>query len=67
VILKGNIINTLSGKNHYTFRDTTGEITVDIGSKQWRGLSAGVSDMIEIYGEVKVNRGTVTIKVHALR
>ena len=66
VILNGNIINALPGGNHYTFRDSSGEITVDIGWKEWRGLSAGVSDRVEIYGEVKIERGQLFIKVHAI-
>jgi uncharacterized protein (TIGR00156 family) len=66
VILNGNIINTLSGRNKYTFRDTSGEITVDIGPKEWRGLSVSASDRVVMYGEVKTNRG-LTIKVHAIR
>jgi uncharacterized protein (TIGR00156 family) len=67
VILNGNIVNTLPGKNNYTFRDTSGEITVDIGPKQWRGLSVGISDRAEIFGEVKISRGQASIKVHAIR
>jgi len=66
VVLTGNIINALPGGKHYTFRDSTGEIPVDIGMKQWRGLSVGVSDRVEIYGEVKVQRGQYSIKVHAI-
>jgi uncharacterized protein (TIGR00156 family) len=67
VILNGNITGQLDGRHNYTFRDPSGEITVDIGPKEWRGLSAGVSDRVEIYGEVKINRGQVSIKVQAIR
>ena len=67
VIINGNIINSQSRRNNYTFRDPSGEITVEIGNKHWRGLSVGVSDRVEIYGEVKNNRGIVTIKVHAIK
>jgi len=68
VILNGNIVNSLSGGKHdYTLRDTSGEITVDIGPKEWRGLSVGVSDRVEIYGEVKIKKGQVSIKVQAIR
>ena len=66
VILTGNIVNALPGGKHYTFRDSSGEIPVDIGMKQWRSLSVGVSDQVEIYGEVKINRGQVSVKVHAI-
>ena len=70
VVLNGNIINFLTtGKHHYTFRDSSGgEITVDIGNKNWRGLSVGVSDKVEIYGEIKFNRyGQIHVKVHAVK
>ena len=68
VVLNGNIISTLAtGKHNYLFRDASGEITVDIGRKEWRGLSVGVSDRVEIYGEVKLHRGLIHIKVHAIR
>ena len=67
VVLTGNIINKLpDGRNNYTFRDVTGEITVDIGPKEWRGLSVGISDWVEIYGEIKINRSQIHIKVHAV-
>ena len=66
VILNGNIVNMLPGGRNYTFRDSSGEITVDIGPKNWRGLSTGISDRVEIYGEVKIHRGQVSIKVHAI-
>lgn len=67
VILDGNIVNAQVRKNNYTFRDSSGEVTVDIGNKEWRGLAIGASDRVEIYGEVKNSRGLVTIKVHAIR
>jgi len=67
VILNGNIINYLPEKNRYTFQDSTGEITVDIGLKHWRSLSVSVSDKVEIYCEVKISRGQTILKVHALR
>ena len=73
VILTGNIVLALRG-NNYTFRDSApsfeggGEITIDIGPKEWRGLTVGVADRVEISGEVKIGRGgEITIKVHAIR
>ena len=67
VILNGNIINFLPERNHFTFRDGSGEITVEIGSKHWRVLAVGVSDRVEIFSEVKISRGQVKLKVHAIR
>jgi len=67
VVLTGNIVFSLPPPHDYTFRDSSGEITVDIGPKEWRGLSVGVSDRVELSGEVKTNKGQVFIKVHAIR
>jgi uncharacterized protein (TIGR00156 family) len=67
VILTGNIIYFLPAPNEYTFRDSSGEITVDIGPKEWRDLSASETDRVEISGEVKKERGQIFIKVHAIR
>jgi uncharacterized protein (TIGR00156 family) len=67
VVLTGNIVFSLPPPNDYTFRDSSGEITIDIGPKEWRGLSVGVSDRVEISGEVKRERGKIFIKVHAIR
>ena len=67
VILNGNIVNALPGGKNYNFNDGTGEIIIDIGPKHWRGLSVGVSDRVEIFCEVKIIRGQVILKVHAIR
>ncbi|MDR2921796.1 MAG: NirD/YgiW/YdeI family stress tolerance protein [Treponema sp.] len=67
VVLTGNIVYSLPKPHDYTFRDSSGEITVDIGPKEWRGLSVGEADRVEISGEVKKERGQVFIKVHAIR
>jgi uncharacterized protein (TIGR00156 family) len=67
VTITGNITGVLPGGHNYTFRDRTGEISVDIGPKEWRGLSVEASDRVEIQGEVKVQRGQISIKVHAIR
>ncbi|MCL2209444.1 MAG: NirD/YgiW/YdeI family stress tolerance protein [Treponema sp.] len=66
VILNGNIVNALPGGKNYTFRDSSGEISIDISPKNWRGLTVGVSDRVEIYCEVKIQKGQVILKVHAI-
>jgi uncharacterized protein (TIGR00156 family) len=67
VVLTGNIVYSLPPPHDFTFRESTREITVDIGPKEWRGLTVGESDRVEISGEVKKERGQVTVKVHAIR
>lgn len=51
VALKGNIIQSLGGK-HYTFKDATGTITVEISQKRWQGQNIGPDDLVEIHGEI---------------
>jgi len=67
VVISGNIVSVLPGGRHFMFRDSSGEIPIDIGPKEWRGLSVGASDRVEISGEVKRERGQIFIKVHAIR
>jgi uncharacterized protein (TIGR00156 family) len=67
IVITGNIISVLPGGRHFMFRDSSSEIPIEIGPKEWRGLSVGVSDKVEISGEVKRERGQVFIKVHAIR
>jgi len=67
VVLTGNIVYSLPALHDYTFRDSSGEITIDIGPKEWRGLSVGASDTVVICGEVKNHRGQISIKVHAIQ
>ena len=66
VVLSGNIVNTLPGGKHFTFRDLTGEIIVEIERKVWRGLSVGVSDKVEIHGYIEISRGQASIEVKAI-
>ena len=65
VILRGNIVHVWAD-NYYTFRDSTGEILVEISSNVWRGLSVDVSDTVEIRGEVRINSGQASIRVRAI-
>ena len=66
VVLSGNIVNTLPGGKYYTFRDSSGEITVEIEPKVWRGLSVDPTDRIVISGEVEIKKGQVSIEVKAV-
>jgi len=66
VVISGNIVNTLPGGKYYTFRDSSGEITVEIEPKVWRGLSVEPSDRVVIGGEIEVSRGQVSIEVKTI-
>ena len=67
VVLTGNVINMLPGGRQYTFRDHSGEISVDIGPRQWRGLSVDAADKVEIYGELRIRGGHILVRVYAIR
>ena len=67
VTINGNIASALPGGNMFIFRDSTGDISIEIERSVWRGLSAGSSDRVEISGELRISRGQVSIRVRALR
>ena len=52
VILTGTIVQA-NGREKYTFRDSTGEIIIEIERKAWQGISVGPSDTVEISGKVE--------------
>ena len=66
VIINGNIIHALPGGINYTFRDSSGDVTVEIDRRVWRGLNITPSDMIQIQGEISKNSNSVLIKVLAI-
>lgn len=62
VSLRGNILRSL-GDEKYIFRDDSGEITIEIDRKVWRGLSVDETDLVEISGEIEKKRNRVEIDV----
>ncbi|GHU89886.1 TIGR00156 family protein [Spirochaetia bacterium] len=68
VILTGSIVQSI-GREKYTFRDSTGEITVDIDRDLWTllGISVGTTDRIEIGGKIDVEKRVVEVDVKILR
>lgn len=66
VILEGYIVKQL-GPEHYTFRDDTGEIEVEIDDDEWRGQTVSPETKIRIDGEVDRDSTSVTVEVERLR
>lgn len=62
VILEGNIVKHL-GSHKYMFKDETGEITVEIKSKNWSGVRVGEDDKVILYGEVDKDWNSFEIEV----
>ena len=75
ILITGNLVQFYGGKDLYLFRDSSGEIIVKIGPKEWeylwyQGISIDPSDTIEIYGEVhwpKHNWGTPEVHARFIR
>jgi uncharacterized protein (TIGR00156 family) len=65
VIIKGNIVQAIGG-DMYLFRDSSGEIVLRIGPKEWQyfGTTISPSETIEISGEVH-RRNWQQLEVHA--
>lgn len=51
VVLVGRITRAI-GSDHYTFKDNTGEITIEVDNEDWRGVNVSPQSKIRIYGEV---------------
>ncbi|MGL5238942.1 MAG: NirD/YgiW/YdeI family stress tolerance protein [Plesiomonas shigelloides] len=51
VVLIGRITGAIGGE-HYAFKDSTGEITVEIDHEDWRGVNVSPQNKVKIYGEV---------------
>ncbi|MDR0312875.1 MAG: NirD/YgiW/YdeI family stress tolerance protein, partial [Treponema sp.] len=75
VVIVGTLVQFYSAPDNYVFRDSTGDIIVKIGPKEWeylwyQGVSISPGDTIEIYGEVHWPRhswGTPEIHVRFIR
>lgn len=51
VVLVGRITGSVGGE-HYSFKDNTGEITIEIDHKDWHGVNVSPQNTVKIYGEV---------------
>ena len=51
VVLEGKIEKNLGGEK-YLFKDNTASVTIEIDNDDWRGVTVGEQDLIEIHGEV---------------
>ena len=66
VTVTGNIVAHLR-EDYYTFRDNTGDIRVEIGSRVWRNREVGPDTTVRLLAEVDRNAaGTVYLWVKSL-
>ncbi|MDR2481622.1 MAG: NirD/YgiW/YdeI family stress tolerance protein [Spirochaetaceae bacterium] len=68
VILTGNIVQSL-GREKYLFRDSTGDITVEIDRELWilLNLSVNVADRVEIGGKMDVEKRKIEVDVKYMK
>jgi uncharacterized protein (TIGR00156 family) len=69
VILTGSIVQSF-GHEKYTFRDSTGDIIIDVERDLWAllDLSVGANDRVEIRGEIDIeNHRMAEIDVKYIR
>ncbi|MCL1927677.1 MAG: NirD/YgiW/YdeI family stress tolerance protein [Treponema sp.] len=67
VTLTGNITQS-AGRNHYTFRDSTGEITIKIDRHYWWNLSVGSSDRVQLLVKVEAKKnGRIEVEAKGIR
>ncbi|GHS87324.1 TIGR00156 family protein [Campylobacterota bacterium] len=68
VILTGTIAQSL-GNEKYTFRDSTGDITVEIDRDLWAllDISIGTKDRVEIRGEIDIENRVTEIDVKFIK
>lgn len=51
VVLTGKIVNSL-GDEKYLFRDSTGDVIIEIDDEDWHGVTVSPENTIEIVGEL---------------
>ncbi|GHT65484.1 hypothetical protein FACS1894110_07480 [Spirochaetia bacterium] len=68
VILTGTIVQSI-GREKYTFRDSTGDITVEVDRDLWTllGISIGINDRVEIRGEIDIENRVAEIDVKYIK
>jgi uncharacterized protein (TIGR00156 family) len=68
VILSGNIVQSL-GRERFTFRDSTGDIAIEIERNLWilLDLSVNANDRVEIRGEIDIENRVAEVDVKYLR
>ena len=65
VVLVGKIEKNL-GSDKYSFRDKTGDITIEIDDDEWNGLTVDPNDTVEIRGEIDKDFTSIEVDVDAI-
>lgn len=62
VTLRGSIEQRIGG-DHYTFRDASGTMNVDIDHKRWNGQTITPKDTVELQGKIDKDWNSVELDV----
>lgn len=62
IVLTGKIVKSLGGEM-YTFRDSSGDVTVEIDHDEWYGLKVDPTTTVVIHGEIDKEYGGTKIDV----
>lgn len=65
VKIEGKIIQHL-GKDKYLFRDSSGDITIEIDHDKWRGITVEPNDTVIIDGEIDKDWNSIKIDVESI-
>ena len=66
VTVQGNIVKKISD-DKYSFKDSTGTITVEINKDKWSGVSADTKDRLEIVGEIEKKNNQIHLDVESVK
>ena len=66
VSVEGNIVKRISD-DKYSFKDSTGTITVEIDDDKWGNVTAGTQDKLELIGEVEKKYNSTELDVDSVR
>ena len=66
VTVRGNIVKRLTD-DKYLFRDSTGEIVVEIDNEDWAGVTGGPNDTVELSGEIDRDFNKIEIDVGVVK
>ncbi|WP_373818382.1 YgiW/YdeI family stress tolerance OB fold protein [Glaesserella sp.] len=61
-LLEGQIVKQID-KDEFIFKDTSGEIQIDVSKRAWNGLNITPQDTIQIRGKVDKEWNTVEVDV----
>ena len=66
VTIQGNIVKRISD-DKYSFKDSTGTITVEIDTEKWAGQSVNMSDTLELTGEIEKKFNSTILDVDTVK